>query len=268
MRRRVRVYGMVASAAVSVTVLAYLSWTHTPAGFVDVYDGFETPRLSALWDTDRFESGAVTMQREVVRSGHSAAKVVVRSRDKFEAGLNGDSDSERAELLEAARLVAKEDQTYEYSFSMFFPADFPIVPVRLVIAQWKQDCDGHTACGDDSPVVALRYVSGVLRITQQVDRGSKHKVLFQRAEDLRGKWTDFRFRLRFTTQASGVIQGWINGQPAVDFHGINAYPEDPASGYAKPSRFYFKMGLYRNVMAEPMTVYLDEYRKRQLIDGK
>jgi hypothetical protein len=28
------------------------------------------------------------------------------------------------------------------------------------------------------------------------------------------------------------------------------------------------MGLYRNMMAEPMTVYIDEYRKRQLRAGE
>jgi hypothetical protein len=27
------------------------------------------------------------------------------------------------------------------------------------------------------------------------------------------------------------------------------------------------MGLYRNVMPEPMTIYIDEYRKKQLSDG-
>jgi hypothetical protein len=58
----------------------------------------------------------------------------------------------------------------------------------------------------------------------------------------------------------------VNGQPAVDYHGVNAYPESVATGYANPSRFYFKMGLYRDVMAALMTIYIDEYRKKQ-IDG-
>jgi hypothetical protein len=64
-------------------------------------------------------------------------------------------------------MVSKEDMTYEYSFSDFIPSDFPIVPIRLVIAQWKQDCSGNAPCDNDSPVVAVRYVSGVLRITRQ-----------------------------------------------------------------------------------------------------
>ena len=36
------------------------------------------------------------------------------------------------------------------------------------------------------------------------------------------------------------------------------------SRYRDPSRFYFKMGLYRDVMPQPMTVYIDEYSKRQM----
>jgi hypothetical protein len=52
-----------------------------------------------------------------------------------------------------------------------------------------------------------------------------------------------------------------------DYKGATAYPETPATGYASPSLFYFKMGLYRDLMAEPMTIYIDEYKKKQLNGG-
>jgi Polysaccharide lyase len=260
--RAVVACGLVAGLAFSIGLIRYKRRASALVARVDAYDAFETRELSGIWDTDRFERGAVTMQSEVVRAGRGAAKVVVRSRDKFEAGINGNKDSERAELLEASKLVSKEDRTYEYSFSMWIPADFPIVPTRLVIAQWKQDCDGHANCSDDSPVVAVRYVSGVLQITHQI--GRHRTTLFETDESLRGKWTDFRFRIRFSTRESGRLQGWLNGRQVVDYGGVNAYPENASTGYASPSRFYFKMGLYRDVMAEPMTIYIDEYRKRQL----
>jgi hypothetical protein len=240
----------------------YKRWKDAPASHIDVYDGFEGPSLTAVWSNDRFEPGAVSMQSDVVRTGHGAVKIVLRSRDKFEAGIKGSKDSERAELLEASRLVSREDATYEYSFSDFLPADFPIVPIRLVLAQWKQDCNGHEPCNDDGPVVALRYVAGVIRITRQ--EGRRQVTLFEAAQDLRGKWTAFRFRLRFTPRQSGVIQAWIDGRPVVDYQGATAYAENDATGYANPSKFYFKMGLYRDVMEQPMTIYLDEYRKKQL----
>lgn len=233
---------------------------------LDVYDGFETATLSNLWEASRFAAGAVEMQGDIVRSGHGAAKITVRSNDKFEAGINGNSDSERAELLEARKLTAKENLAYEYSFSMFFPADFPIVPVRLVIAQWKQYCPEGGKCSDDSPVLAIRYIAGVLSITQ--DFGKKQVILYQKKDEFRKRWLDFKFRLRFSTDQNGRIDAWLDGQQVVNYKGCTANPESASTGYPNPSYFYFKMGLYRNVMPQPMTSYIDEYRKKLLRDAE
>ena len=236
--------------------------TNTPG--INVYDGFETAKLSKLWSTDRFEPGAVTMQTNVVRAGRGAAQIVVRPHDIFEAGLNGSKDTERDELMEAKKLASKENANYEHSFSLFFPTNFPIVPTRLVIAQWKQYCGGNDNCEDDSPVLAIRYMSGTLKITQNI---AKHEtVLYQEQAGFRGRWLDFKFQTRFTTHQNGRIKAWLNGRLVVDYTGVNAYPENATTGYPSPSRFYFKMGLYRDVMPEPMTIYLDEYRKKKLPD--
>ncbi len=230
---------------------------------IDVHDGFETPDLSKLWSADRFAPGAVQMQTNIVRAGHSAAKITVHAKEKFEAGLNGDQDSERAELLEANKLTAKENVTYEQAFSMFIPTNFPIVPVRLVIAQWKQYCADGGNCSDDSPVLAIRYISGTLKITQNIN--SKHEtVLCEEQAEFRGRWLDFKFQTRFSPNANGSVKAWLGDKQIVDYKGVTANPENAATGYPSPSRFYFKMGLYRDLMAEPMTIYIDEYRKKQL----
>jgi hypothetical protein len=231
---------------------------------IDVYDGFEAPALGKAWSADRFQAGAVTIQTNVVRSGLRAAQIVVSRRDKFEAGINGNKDSERDELMEAPKLTSKENTAYEQSFSMFLPTNFPVVPVRLVIAQWKQYCSSGGNCSDDSPVLAIRYVSGVLSITHQI--GPHATPLFQTSEEMRGRWLDFKFQTRFATNQTGRIKAWLNGRQVVDYTGVNAYPENADSGYPSPSRFYFKMGLYRDVMDEPMTIYIDEYRKKELTD--
>jgi hypothetical protein len=228
-----------------------------------VYDGFESTTLSSLWETSRIESEAVRMQSAIVRSGHSAAEITVHSGAKFEAGQNGNADSERAELLEARRLVSKENICYEFSWSMFVPQDFPIVPIRLVVAQWKQYCASDSApCSDDSPVLAVRYINGNLLITQDLDH--KYIVLYQQKRDLRGHWLDLRFRMCFTPQPTGFVQAWLDGTKVVDYTGVTADPETAVTGYVAPGHFYFKMGLYRNVMRQPMTIYLDEYRKREI----
>jgi hypothetical protein len=230
---------------------------------VDIYDGFESPTLSSLWETSRFAPGAVELQSRIVRNGHGAVKISVHSNDKFEAGINGNSDSERAELMEARTLVSKDDDADEYSFSIFFPPDFPIVPTRLVVAQWKQYCpESIPICSDGSPVLAIRYIGGVLRITQDLEK--KFIVLYQQKTDLRNRWLDFKFHVRFSPNQNGRVKVWLDAKQLVDFKGITANSENSATGYPNAGHFYFKMGLYRNVMAEPMAIYFDEYRKRRL----
>lgn len=229
---------------------------------LNVHDGFETPGLSPLWSADRFEAGAVTIQTNVVRAGQRAVQITIRPKDEFESGLNGNSDSERDELLEAGKLTAKEGVNYEQSFSMFFPTNFPVVPVRLVIAQWKQYCANGRNCSDDSPVLAVRYIAGELRITQDLDK--KYIVLYRAKDEYRGRWLDFKFQVRFSPEENGRIKAWLDDKLLVNYHGVTANPENAATGYPSPGRFYFKMGLYRNVMPESMTVYIDEYRKREL----
>src|SRR5476649_337863 len=107
---------------------------------INVHDDFEASKLSKLWGEDRFTPGAVEIQSAITRKGHGAVKITLKADDEFEKGLGTDHDSERDELREATELVSKEGLVYEYSFSMFLPNDFIIVPTRLVIAQWKQYC--------------------------------------------------------------------------------------------------------------------------------
>jgi hypothetical protein len=230
---------------------------------LDVSDGFEGATLSDLWSTERMAPGAFVLEDQVVLAGKQAVAITVRPGNVFEAGRHGNSDSERAELLEARRLIMPRTASYEYSFSMFFPKDFPIVPTRLVIAQWKQYCpEGVTTCDDDSPVLALRYIGGTLSITQDIEH--KRNALYEETGEFRGRWIHFRIQARFAPEANGRVKTWIDGKQVVNFTGVTCNRENAATGYLALSRVYFKMGLYRNVMQQPMTVYIDEYRKREL----
>jgi len=262
---------MIATAALAMTTANLPAQTHpsataSSASPRNVYDGFETPELSPLWERSRLEPHSIAMESQTVRAGHQAIAVTVRPDDMFEAGQHGSADSERDELLEARALTAREGQSYEQSFSMFFPADFPIVPTRLVIAQWKQYCgDDKLPCSDDSPVLAFRYIGGTLLITQDLDK--QHIILHQQHAEFRGRWLDFKVHTRFSPTGAGRIKVWLGNALLVDYTGITADTESTQTGYASPSRFYFKMGLYRNMMKEPMTVYIDEYRKREIPDA-
>jgi peptide/nickel transport system ATP-binding protein len=225
-----------------------------------VVDGFEGGALSDVWSREKLEPGAVEMQTELVRSGRSAAKITVHAGDKFEQGGSSDkgADSERDELLERKDLYSHEGRLYRYAFSIFIPPDFPIVPTRLVLAQWKQKEEpGATVI---NPVIALRYVEGKLSITVQTD--DEKKTVYKTRDDIKGKWLDFVFHIRFDRTGNGFLRAWLNGKEIANLRGPTAYGDQ--FGYGKDSLFYFKMGLYRDRMAEPMTAYFDEYAKRPL----
>jgi hypothetical protein len=228
------------------------------------HDGFEGATVSPVWETDKIISGDVEFQSKIFKAGHSAIKITLHNGDKYEASQNGSLPTERAELTEADGLISAQGKTYSYSFSMFLPEDFPIVGTRLVIAQWKQECPRGGICGDNSPVIAIRYISGSLRITQNI--GSHQATLYKSKDEFRNRWLDFKFQICFSPNNDGHIITSLNDSLIVDYKGPTAYPEDRSTGYPTPSRFYFKMGLYRDVMPEPMTIYIDEYTKELLHD--
>jgi hypothetical protein len=115
-------------------------------------------------------------------------------------------------------------------------------------------------------VLAVRYISGELIITQDLDK--KYIELYRKKDEFRGRWLDFRFQVRFATNQTGRVKAWLDGKQLVDHKGVTADAEGAGTGYSSPGHFYFKMGLYRNVMPEPWTIYIDEYRKKQLPDGE
>lgn len=219
------------------------------------YDGFEGPSLSAQWETIKLPPGTLEMQSSVVRAGKGAAKITLRPGNQI--ATEKGSELERAELRESEVLLAGEEKSYSYSFSLFVPKDFPIVPTRVVLAQWKQTCLVDS-CTPGNPLIAIRYESGELFITQQASE--KKQTLYRSRQDVRGRWLDFKFQIRFSRGANGEIKAWLGDEKIIDFKGVNAYSS--AGGYG--DRFYFKMGIYRDHMPQPMTIYVDEYRKEQL----
>ena len=233
-----------------------LAWfLHRP---VHIRDGFEEPKLSSIWTAEKMVPGAFSTQREIVHSGHSAAQITLHSNDRFEEASDDGAATERDELMEAPRYWSQSGRTYDYSFSLYLPKDFPIVERRLVIAQWKQLCE-REPCRPDNPVLAIRYEGGILFVTRKNDAGQV--TMYRSQGEMRGRWLDFRFVNRFSQGDDGAINGWMNGQPLVQYRGVTAYRA--ARGYPAHGLFYFKMGLYRDLMKEPMTIYLDDFRKDQ-----
>jgi hypothetical protein len=241
---------------IHIIIVLILTAFHTDQE-LNVSDGFESGKLSGIWNTERFLPGAVEFQTAVVESGKSAIKITLRPGDQLEEEKG--TILERAELQESYKLISMEDSIYIYSFSLFLPGDFPVVSTRLVIAQWKQYCRSGK-CGIDNPVIALRYESGEFYITLKTE--PKKLILYSQKEDIRNKWLNFRFQLKFSRNPDGRIKAWLNDRDIINYSGVTAYSE--SYGYPDPGYFYFKMGLYRDHMDLPMTIYIDDYKKQKL----
>ncbi len=237
---------------VTIPCISLCQWNVT---FDPIRDGFESDTLNSVWSDWRFLPGAIEFQSETVHSGSKAIKITLKPGDQMEEERN--TILERAELTD--RQISVEDSGYVYSFSMFLPPDFPVVPTRLVIAQWKQYCESRN-CQIENPVLSLHYESG--EFTIELKTKPKKAVLFSTEKDIRNQWLNFRFRVRFTRNSSGQIIVFLNDQEIINYSGITAYSQK--YGYTFPGYFYFKMGLYRDQCDIPMSLYIDDYFKQCL----
>lgn len=219
----------------------------------EIYDGFEEGILNKIWSKSKFENLAVEFQSDIVREGNQALKITIRSKDKLEG------NTERDEVREDESLWAKEGEANSYKISFFIPKDFPIVSTRLVLVQFKQKDETEKA-SVDNPIIAVRYTDKKLRITLQTN--VERINLFKTDEDIRGRWIDLEFQVKFIRTSEGFLRVWMNGNKIIDYKGITAYSEK--HGYIIPGRFHFRFGLYRDLMDIPMTAYFDEYYKRPL----
>ncbi|HTZ98109.1 MAG TPA: heparin lyase I family protein [Terriglobales bacterium] len=249
-------YLLWAAAIIVISALLFLLALRTIP--IHVYDGFESPHLSHfLWTDRRFEPGGVVSEESVVRSGRSALAITVRSGDRPEAASESSAATERDELMESWWLWSRTGRTYVYSFSLYLPNDFPQTSERLVIAQWRQLCEG-SPCIPDNPILALRYEIGRVQVTRNDEHGKM--LLYQGNEDVRGKWLDFRFVTRWDATSAGAIDATLQGREIVHYQGATIY--QPGPGHPKHALIYFKTGLYRDALHEPAwTMYVDEYRK-------
>src|ERR1035441_1685121 len=92
---------------------------------------------------------------------------------------------------------------------------------------------GRGPCDNDSPVLAIRYIDGFLRVTRAL--GDNKFTLWEEKRDLRGRWLDLRVQARFTPESTGRVKVWFREdgieKQVVDYTGPIANPETPTSGY-------------------------------------
>lgn len=165
------------------------------------------------------------------RTGY-AGRFEVRNGDR---GFPGDYDS-RAELAWWSYL-AGEGHVVTYSWSTYFPADFPIESAWQDIAQWKNE-------GTGTPPLQIGLSNGRLGMTAGSQFG--YRTIWG-APLTRGAWHTFVVTLRFSENAKdGSVDLTFDGKKMLDrYHLPTLY---------KGLKNYFKIGLYRSHTIQPTQV--------------
>ncbi len=212
-------------------------------------DDFDSGILSPIWTTKKLSENALRHISSPTRTGQGAIEISVFPGAQTDIGGDGQF-TERAELREAPDVRLKMGMESWYAFSFLLPSDFPIVKTRLVIARWKQSFKDPSK--DRSPMVSLRYIDGKLRVDVARDRG-KRKVFIEKM-DLLNRWVDMVFRIIPEPNEEGLLQAWKDDRQIVDYRGPLGFKDDE-------DEIYFKLGLYRDHMKEPMRIIYDRFRR-------
>jgi hypothetical protein len=235
--------------AIAAVVLAGLG----PAGSVadersrtiSIADDFRGA-VGPIWRLQRVRKDALTVVPDPTGLDRDVLAITLRAGDLADSA----GTTERAELSEADDLHLPTGTDVWYGFSLYLPPDFPVVDRRLVLGQWKQGCGDCTA--DHSPGIANRYRNGVFSIT--IQDADQRVVLFEEKSDIRGRWNHLVYHLKLVPRPDGFLQAWLNGRQVVDYRGPVGYPDDL-------DQVYFKIGLYRDSLAFPMTMLLARFRR-------
>lgn len=207
-------------------------------------------KLEPIWRLDWIPPGGLKYVPDPTSPGRRVLAITVQPGDCPGVGGHGES-TERAELCEVDPVVLPTESEVWYGFSLYLPTTFPVLDHRLVVGQWYQPSPDPALERGRSPLVANRFRAGVFSITRQ--DGTTRVVCFEEPRDIRGRWIDLVYQIRFTTSPDGLLCAWMNGTPVVAYSGPLAYPDN--------DRVYFRLGLYRDHLSVPMTLLARRFRR-------
>jgi Polysaccharide lyase len=221
-----------------------------------LFDGFESDAVAGFWLPGTYGSGlyvpgAVATSADYARTGRRSVRITVHEGDIAQPGDDGHS-TERAELDAGYFPFLGRDVWYGFSFLV--PPGFPVVDDRLVISSCKQRNVG-------TALIAHRYVNGRHSLTVWDPRVRRNRH-YDLPDIPPGVWNDMTFHVRFSAGDDGMVQAWAAGKLAANYTGPTADPKGE-------NLFYNKIGLYRDRLAQPMTIYFDNYtlgESREAVD--
>jgi hypothetical protein len=209
-----------------------------------LFDGFEDNAVASFWLPGNYGSGlnvpgSVKISHKLARTGRRSVEITIHEGDIEQAG-DADTRVERDEL-DSGHFPLLGHEVW-YGFSFLIPEDFPILDERLVMSSCKQTDVSR-------PLVAQRYRNGRHSITIE-SQGDKNE--YRLPSIPLGKWMDMIFRVRYSPQKDGAVEVWMNGKRVTSYAG-------PLAEIDGKNAFYNKIGLYRDRLKQPMTIYFDNY---------
>jgi hypothetical protein len=138
---------------------------------------------------------------------------------------------------------------YWYAFSTFVPKDWESDSIPVIIAQWHGTPDKILGEAGRHPPLSLDIVENQLRILSVSDQAriSAASLIGFRSDSINrstlwtgtletGKWTNWLFHVRWSSQYDGLTQVWKNEVPIIKVKGSNSYND-----FLGP---YLKLGVY------------------------
>lgn len=203
----------------------------------------ETGDRSQFSHEDMVSADRLQVMRDPVAQGEYALKVTVVQGDN----PNGASGN-RNEMVKMTN--DPEGSEYYYSWSTFFPNDYPSVNTWQVFAQWHHP----TCCG--SPPIAFYTYGDQIRLDMGAT-GDYRGFTPWWTPLIRGRWSKFTAHIHWSADAS---LGWME----VFYNGKLAMPR--TYGFTG-ALTYLKMGLYRDASVwQTESIYQDGMVKADALE--
>ena len=230
--------------ALTLLVFCWQAVHASPPPAKILQDGFEGGSLAPFWLPGNYGSGlhvpgAIIISTNFARAGTHSVQITVHEGDITAAG-DDNTVVERAEL-DSGHYALRGREAW-YGFSFLVPKDFPIVDDRLVIGSCKQS-------DVPRPITAQRFRNGRHTFTVE-SQGQKESYSLPPIR--LGQWVDMIYHMRYSTDQDGQVEVWMNGRRVVEYRG-------PTAEASAKNAFYHKIGLYRDRLKIPMTIYYDNY---------
>ena len=223
-----------------------------PAGTVLFDGGFDTGDTSQ-WSfihefvTERFR--AVTSDGVTPRKGSHMARVEVRYNEpaSWTAGANV-SLAQKDGLLNVG--LGKDIYT---GFSVYLPNGFAYVPNQYMnnIMEW------HANAPMSQAPIHVMIDSINLPVNFAVDlhtdmTGYSPKGRWSFGPLVTGRWVDFVLRVKWATDTSGIVEGWMDG--------VKKFSSGPIRTWGGQSIVYPELGYYRANYNSTAVLYLDAFK--------